>query len=155
MGFLRFFIGKTMVYNFFNKMWLLLCIHKKKSILLWNKSKFVLLVRVLSIISIILLLATSSNAQDSRRNDPGGAQKILKLYPNPAITFIKFEFQKNYENGFTLQVINFVGKQLYEAKNISSNTTLDLSGYSRGVYIYQLRDVSGKVVESGKFQVSK
>lgn len=111
--------------------------------------------RVLPILSIILLITISSQAQDNRRNDPEGSEKILKLYPNPAITFIKFEFEKRYESGYTLQVINFIGKQLYEAKNINANTTLDLSGYSRGVYIYQLRDASGRVVESGKFQVSK
>jgi hypothetical protein len=27
--------------------------------------------------------------------------------------------------------------------------------YLRGLYIYQLRDASGRIVESGKFQVSK
>jgi len=111
--------------------------------------------RILPILSFILLIAINSTAQDRRNQDPGSKEKVLKLYPNPAITFIKFEFQKNYQDGYTLQVINFIGKQLYEAKNISPNTTLDLSGYSRGVYIYQLRDVSGRVVESGKFQVSK
>ena len=42
-----------------------------------------------------------------------------------------------------------------EAKNINASTTLDLTPFNRGVYIYQLKDRSGKVVESGKFQVSK
>ena len=65
------------------------------------------------------------------------------------------EFQKNFNAGYTLQIINFIGKQVYEAKNVNSSTTLDLSNYTRGVYIYQLKDPSGKVIESGKFQVSK
>ena len=112
--------------------------------------------RFLLFISIILLTALNSRGQSSNREpSPDALQHVLKVYPNPATTFTKFEFQKNFDKGYTLQVINFIGKQVYEAKNISSTTTLDLSSYNRGVYIYQLKDQSGKIVESGKFQVSK
>ena len=44
---------------------------------------------------------------------------------------------------------------MYEASNVSQRITLSLIDYNRGVYIYQLRDRSGKLVETGKFQVSK
>lgn len=44
---------------------------------------------------------------------------------------------------------------MYEATNIPQRTTLNLSEFGLGVYIYQLRDKTGKLVESGKFQVSK
>lgn len=111
--------------------------------------------RFLLITSIILLTTISSQGQANREQTPDGTQRIMKFYPNPATTFIKAEFQKNFGKGYSLQIINFIGKQVYEAKNITSSTTLDLSGYTRGVYIYQLKDQSGKVVESGKFQVSK
>ena len=105
--------------------------------------------------SIILLTAISSKGQSNREPAPDATQRIMKFYPNPATTFIKAEFQKNFDKGYSLQIINFIGKQVYEAKNVNSTITLDLSGYTRGVYIYQLKDQSGKVVESGKFQVSK
>ncbi len=111
--------------------------------------------RIVLITSIILLTAITSKGQGHREPAPDLLQRVLKVYPNPATTFTKFEFQKGFDKGYTLQVINFLGKQVYEAKNISSNLTLDLSGYTRGVYIYQLKDQSGKVIESGKFQVSK
>lgn len=111
--------------------------------------------KILLLISIILLTTVNSKGQSSREPSPDQMQRILKVYPNPATTFTKFEFQKNFDKGYTLQVINFIGKQVFEAKNISSSTTLDLSTYNRGVYIYQLKDQSGKIVESGKFQVSK
>ncbi len=120
-----------------------------------NKRKFVLVKRILLFISIILLTTINSKGQTSREPSPDALQRILRVYPNPATTFTKFEFQKNFGQGFTLQVINFIGKQVFEAKNISSTTTLDLSSYNRGVYIYQLKDQSGKIVEAGKFQVSK
>ena len=112
------------------------------------------MIRIL-LISFILLTAVNSKGQSNREPSPDALQRILKVYPNPATTFTKFEFQKSFDKGYTLQVINFIGKQVYEAKNISSTTTLDLSSYNRGVYIYQLKDQSGKVIESGKFQVSK
>lgn len=111
--------------------------------------------RILPIISFILLTAVNSKGQSNREPSPDATQRIMKFYPNPASTFIKAEFQKNYNSGYTLQIINFIGKQVYESKNVNSSVTLDLSTYTRGVYIYQLKDQSGKVIESGKFQVSK
>lgn len=144
-----------MVYRFYDPMRLLLCTGKKIRLFCINKSKFVLVRRILPIISFILLTAITSKGQTGRAPSPEAMQRIVKFYPNPAVSFIKFEIQKNFDKGFTLQVINFVGKQVYEAKNINVTTTLDLSSYSRGVYIYQLKDQFGKVLESGKFQVSK
>jgi type IX secretion system substrate protein len=79
----------------------------------------------------------------------------VKFYPNPATSFVTFDLQKANEKGFDIQVYNFLGKVVYEQKNIPSRTTINLNDYNRGVYIYQLRDHDGKIIESGKFQVSK
>jgi hypothetical protein len=54
-----------------------------------------------------------------------------------------------------IQLYNFLGKKVYEASNLNQRTSIDLSDYIRGVYIYQLYNKVGKLVESGKFQVSK
>lgn len=113
------------------------------------------MLRILTILSIILLLSVSTEAQGSREPSPDGSKRIMKIYPNPAISFIKFDFQKDYERGYTLHVLNFIGRQVNEIKNINASTTLDLSTYNRGVYIYQLKDLTGKLVESGKFQVAR
>ncbi|MBI1341463.1 MAG: T9SS type A sorting domain-containing protein [Terrimonas sp.] len=127
----------------------------QKIILFWkNKSKFVSLRRIIPIWSIILLLAIQSNGQSRNLPNPEGP-KILKYYPNPATSFINFELQTSEEKGLNLYVINFLGKQVYEQKNIQQRTIIDLSQFTRGVYIFQLRDMNGKAIESGKFQVSK
>lgn len=144
-----------MISSFFIAMRLLRCRTKKNRLFWANKVKFVLVKRFLPIISFILLTAINSKGQSVREPSPDVSQRIMKFYPNPATTFIKAEFQKNFSSGYTLQIINFIGRQVYEAKNVNSSTTLDLSNYTRGVYIYQLKDPSGKVIESGKFQVSK
>ena len=93
--------------------------------------------------------------QQVRSNTQDAAQRVLKLYPNPAVSFIKIEFQNNFDNGYNLQIINFLGKQVYEVKSLNTTTTLDLTTFPRGVYIYQLKDREGKMVEAGKFQVAK
>jgi Secretion system C-terminal sorting domain len=111
--------------------------------------------RILPILTMVLLTAFYSNAQERRDPPQDASQRIMKLYPNPAVSFIKFDFEKNYERNYSLQIINFIGKQVSEIKNINPSSTIDLSSYTRGVYIYQLKDRYGKLIESGKFQVSK
>lgn len=98
-----------------------------------------------------MLLAGVSKAQTSRNATDS---KIVKLYPNPASSVIYFEFS-NLDKTTSFQVFNFMGKKVYELQNISNKNTVDLSNFYRGVYIFQLRDKNGKIVESGKFQVVK
>ncbi|HRP57999.1 T9SS type A sorting domain-containing protein [Agriterribacter sp.] len=81
--------------------------------------------------------------------------KILKFYPNPATTFINFDFQRGYDKSYSLRIYNFLGKKVFELANISLTNQVNLSDFTRGVYIFQLRDRNGKIIESGKFQVSK
>lgn len=123
--------------------------------LFWkNKSKFVSLRRILPIVSIFLLTTIASQGQS--RPVPGQeTPRVLKYYPNPATSFINFEIQPVNGTNLNLYVINFLGKQVHESKITATRTTIDLSSFTRGVYIFQLRDGNGRVVESGKFQVSK
>lgn len=81
--------------------------------------------------------------------------KVLKFYPNPATTFINFEFQKPVDKNYTLQIYNFLGKKVFEQIDLSQKNVVTLNEFFRGVYIFQLRDRTGKIVESGKFQVVK
>lgn len=80
---------------------------------------------------------------------------VLKFYPNPATTVINFDFQKNYDKGYTLEIFNFLGRKMYNGQNVAEKFTVNLADFTRGVYIYQLKDKNGRLVESGKFQVSK
>lgn len=104
-------------------------------------------------LSIILLLVLQVKSQE--RNPGGEPAPIVKFYPNPATSFITFDFQRGYDKSFNLQIFNFIGKKVQEVTNISPKTTVNLNDFYRGIYIFQLKDKNGKVVESGKFQVSK
>ena len=80
----------------------------------------------------------------------------VHYYPNPATSIITFEdFSKKYDKNYTIQLFNFLGKKVYEFNLADQKNVINLSDFFRGIYIYQLRDPNGKIVESGKFQVNK
>lgn len=81
--------------------------------------------------------------------------KLIKPYPIPATTAINFEFQYGYDKSFSLQIYNFMGKKLNEYNKIPARLTIPLEDFYRGIYVYQLRDKDGKIIDSGKFQVVK
>jgi Secretion system C-terminal sorting domain len=109
--------------------------------------------RTFYILSFILLTGTTTAWGQTRTTDPPG--KILKFFPNPATTVITFNLQKTNDKNFSLQVFNFLGKKVFESNNIAANTVVNVSEFYRGIYVFQLRDANGKVIDSGKFQVTK
>jgi hypothetical protein len=111
--------------------------------------------KLLLIASILLVTTITLPVQAQSNRLSNTADPILRSYPNPAVSFVNFEFQKGFDKGYSIQVYNFLGKKMYEGPITNQRTTLPLSDYTRGVYIYQLKDKTGKITESGKFQVSK
>jgi len=82
--------------------------------------------------------------------------KQVRFYPNPASSFINFEFKDNINlSNYSFKVFNFIGKKVLEINNLSARTVINLGDYFRGVYIFQLTDRNGQILESGKFQVVK
>lgn len=79
----------------------------------------------------------------------------MSLYPNPATSYITFDVQKLNQKGLTIVVFNFLGKKMAEKQSVNEKTLLSLTDFSRGTYIYHLVDPAGKVLDTGKFQVSK
>ena len=112
--------------------------------------------KLILIVSIILFSAVQSNAQTTRMSSATDAGPILRFYPNPATSSnVKFDFQRGFDRGYSIQIYSLLGKKMFESNNIVQSNSVNLSDYIRGVYVYQLRDRSGRVVESGKFQVSR
>ena len=83
------------------------------------------------------------------------SERMVKFYPNPATSVINFDLQKKIDRTYNFQIYNFLGKKVYELNNVTPKTSVNLTDFYRGVYIFQLRDQNGKIVDSGKFQVSK
>ena len=110
--------------------------------------------RLITILSFILI-ASYANAQANRTTPGTPGDIVVKTYPVPANTFINIELEKTNTANYTLTVYNFLGRKMYEKSNFSQKTTITLDEYTRGVYIYHLSDATGRLVKSGKFQVSK
>lgn len=85
---------------------------------------------------------------------PDGSERLIKMYPNPATSFITFDLQKDVDKGLSIQLYSLIGKKMFETLNVKEKVTVSLEDFNRGVYIYHLIDRNGKLVESGKFQVS-
>jgi hypothetical protein len=111
----------------------------------------------LLILSFLLITTFATEAQVKLASpvNIGAQNPIVRFYPNPASAQITFDFQHSYEKGYSLQVYNFLGRKMIEQNNVSDKTTINLTEFNRGVYIYKLFDKSGRLVETGKFQVSK
>ena len=112
--------------------------------------------KLVFILIFIIGINFTSFAQNRTFSDEVDVKtKYIKSYPNPASTVVNFEFQKGYSRSFSIQVLNSIGKKMFEAKNIPSLLSINLKEekFYRGIYIYQLIDKTGAVVESGKILV--
>ena len=113
--------------------------------------------KILYILSFIILTSVTALSQ-SGANPVTVNQlnsRIIKFYPNPATSIINFDFANGYDKNCNFQIFSFVGKKVFELNNLSPKTIVNLNDFYRGIYIFQLRDRNGKVIDSGKFQVSK
>jgi hypothetical protein len=86
---------------------------------------------------------------------PDPEPKIIKFYPNPAVSFITFEIAKESNKTYTLLIFNFLGKKVKDVPDVSAKTVVNLSDLIRGIYIFQLKEQNGRVTDSGTFQVNK
>lgn len=100
-------------------------------------------------------LQFSGTAQAIGFGKPDQPAATVKFYPNPAVNFINFEFHKKYNDSYVLSLYNFLGKKIKEVKVSDQKIQVSLNQFYRGVYIFQLCDAQGKIIESGKFQVVK
>lgn len=107
------------------------------------------------IFSFIVLTTIQVKGQSNAPSTQDPVEKHVKFYPNPATSFINFEFQKSNNVSYSFQVFNFLGRKVFEIGNVTPKTTINLSDFQRGIYIFQLKDQSGRIIESDRFQVVK
>jgi len=82
--------------------------------------------------------------------------KVLRFYPNPATTIVNFELDKTVESTSVIAIYSFYGKKMNEQRISNQKVSFMLDDhYTRGFYVFQLRDQAGRLIESGKFQVNK
>lgn len=111
--------------------------------------------KIVYILILLIGLNFTSFAQNKNPAQGEPIAKLIKPYPIPATTAINFEFLYGYDKTFSLQIYNFMGKKVNEFSKIPPVMTVPLDDFYRGIYVYQLRDKDGKIIDSGKFQVVK
>ena len=126
---------------------------KKSTHTFYNYLSKIILVCGIMFLSSFIKPGTTNNFITDR----GIQTKTIKCYPNPAISYINFEFLDNYVlKNYLLQVYSFTGKKMYEGNITSAKATLTFTNqYYRGIYVYQVQDKEGKILETGKFQVTR
>ena len=86
-------------------------------------------------------------------NEATKIAQSVKVYPNPAKDVINFSVDGNLAK--TISVMDITGKLLENISITDSETKLDLSTYTSGIYLYQIKASTGEVIKSGKFNVTK
>lgn len=112
--------------------------------------------KIYLLLILLITITTGSFAQVAvvAGNDVEVAIKITRFYPNPASSVISFEFD-GLDKSYTFQIYNFLGKKMADEQISNNKLSYNLENYYRGLYIFQVRDKGGNIVESGKFQVVK
>ena len=113
------------------------------------------IMRIFYLLSIILLISVQVKSQNRALPLAEPETKVVKFYPNPAITSITFDFETLEDKSYSFQIFNFLGKKVYQGTTVTSKTIVNVSDFSRGIYIFWLRDENGRILQSGKFQVVK
>ncbi len=103
--------------------------------------------------ALIICFFTNKSFATEGNLFPDKIAKLVQCYPNPAVASINFEIPVQNEKSYILTIYNFIGKKVDEIKLNNGRTTLQLDNYFRGLYIYQVRDKQGELIESDKFQV--
>jgi hypothetical protein len=112
--------------------------------------------RIFYILLSIILLNTTQAKSQARGPLPESEHKIVKkFYPNPAVSYVIFELDKEPNQTYTLQVYSFLGKLVKNIPDIIDKSTINVSDLTRGLYTFQLKDQTGRVTDSGIFQVNK
>lgn len=73
----------------------------------------------------------------------------LEVYPNPASEIINFNLENS--NGYSVAIFSTDGRLVSILKLESDNTSLNLSKFTQGTYIYQIFDKNKVPVAGGKF----
>jgi len=97
--------------------------------------------------SFMVMVQPPVNIKDIR-------EPVTRIYPNPADNILNIELSDTGKQGLEIEIFTVTGKVIYrkEYKNINAQFVeqIDLSGYTKGIYLVKVRQANtfyvGKVV---------
>ncbi|TAE16666.1 MAG: T9SS C-terminal target domain-containing protein [Bacteroidetes bacterium] len=122
-------------------------------ILYSSKKRLLLLLMVAS--TTLCMGFIPANTPNSPTPTVSSVNIVSKFYPNPAVSFIQFEFTSDVTSAkYTLEVYSFMGKRMLQTPMNGRAMTVNFSDeFYRGMYVFHVRSANGQIVETGKFQV--
>ena len=102
--------------------------------------------------SFIAKLGATTGVEEYKKDNGG-----VSVYPNPVSTELTFHTELGPSRvGYELRIIDVLGREVYHSQFSTLNSqliTIDVSGFSNGVYFYQV--TNDKETYRGKFVVEK
>ncbi len=77
-------------------------------------------------------------------------QSTIKIYPNPTTTNLNIEVESNFMFPLHFELNTILGQNLIDNSLFSNSNTIDLTIYSKGVYVYKLLNSNNDIVKIGK-----
>ena len=81
------------------------------------------------------------------------AASHIALYPNPVANSLFVETDLNHKGSFV--AYNIVGKQVINMEISDKLTEINMADLANGMYVFQLIDGEGTVIQAGKFTVER
>jgi hypothetical protein len=79
----------------------------------------------------------------------------ISLYPNPSSNYINVEItNSNVIENYNIKLYNTIGELFFDSQLTSDLLTIDISSYSKGIYILTLTDNWGQRIAT-KYVVVK
>ncbi len=114
------------------------------------------LIRLATIFFCFWLGSLAAVAQKPwQQPDQKETKNTVRFFPNPAVNNITFEFKEEPPKGTTIQVFSFLGRQVANIPANSQRVSFQVTDFYSGIYVFQVRTPSGKVLETNKFQVNR
>lgn len=90
-------------------------------------------------------------------NGPGIAQATIRVFPNPAVNLATFEVEGLQQGTYDLRLINIIGKEVdshtFTTLGEQTRVELNVSTLPSGIYLYSLRNQSGRIITTKKLRV--
>lgn len=74
----------------------------------------------------------------------------IAIYPNPTADYLRIEVDSNLIFPLHFELNNILGENLIDESLFSNSNSIDLSNYSKGVYVYKLLSSNSEIVKIGK-----
>ena len=71
----------------------------------------------------------------------------ISIYPNPTKDNFILNTGNNTIGNASVSVVNLLGKVIYQQVVLDKNTTINLAGFSAGIYIVQFKNNTGTITQ--------